>query len=334
MTQAVVLARHPEGAVTEHDFEVIEMPVRDCPAGYFRTRNRVISLDAGFRQWMTAGAGDNYLTGMQVGDPVQSIVLGEVMESQHAEYPVGTFVSARTAWEESSLLDGSDLCSALIVDEAIPLHQYMGILGPTGMTAWVGLYEIGRPKPGETVVVSASGGAVGTVVGQLAKSEGCRVIGFTSTREKAQWLETEVGYDRVIDRETQPHLASALAAAAPEGIDIFFDNVGGNALNVAMGQLREQARLVLCGAISQYESAVQPLTNSWELITKRAKMEGFMFSDYVEAFPAIAEDIRARLARGEAKSYDAVYHGIEQTPRAFCDMMHGISRGKCLVTLD
>jgi NADPH-dependent curcumin reductase CurA len=232
------------------------------------------------------------------------------------------------------VLDGSDLCSALIVDGEIPLHQYMGILGPTGMTAWVGLYEIGRPKPGETVVVSAAGGAVGTVVGQLAKSEGCRVIGLTSTREKAQWLETEVGYDRVIDRETQPHLANALSAAAPEGIDIFFDNVGGNALNIAMGQLREQARLVLCGAISQYESAVEPLTNSWELITKRARMEGFMFSDYVESFPAIAEDIRARLARGEVKSFDAVYHGIEQTPRAFCDMMHGISRGKCLVTLD
>ena len=101
-----------------------------------------------------------------------------------------------------------------------------------------------------------------------------------------------------------------------------------------MGQLREQARLVLCGAISQYESAVEPLTNSWELITKRAKMEGFMFSDYVESFPAIAEDMRARLARGEVKSFDAVYHGIEQTPRAFCDMMHGVSRGKCLVTLD
>ena len=120
------------------------------------------------------------------------------------------------------------------------------------------------------------------------------MIGLTSTREKAQWLETEVGYDRVIDRETQPHLANALSAAAPEGIDIFFDNVGGNALNIAMGQLREQARLVLCGAISQYESAVEPLTNSWELITKRARMEGFMFSDYVESFPAIAEDIRAR----------------------------------------
>ena len=193
MTRAVVLARHPEGAVTEQDFEVIEMPGGDCPAGYFRTRNRVISLDAGFRQWMTAGAGDNYLTGMQVGDPVQSIVLGEVIESHHPDYPVGSFVSARTAWEESSVLDGSDLCSALVVDEEIPLHQYMGILGPTGMTAWVGLHEIGRPKAGETVVVSAAGGAVGTVVGQLAKSEGCRVIGLFAVSAPGGELEPYSG---------------------------------------------------------------------------------------------------------------------------------------------
>jgi len=183
-------------------------------------------------------------------------------------------------------------------------------------------------------VVSAAGGAVGTVVGQLAKAEGCRVIGLTSSRSKADWLEQTVGYDSVIDRETQPDLASALKAAAPEGIDIFFDNVGGEALDTAMGQLREQARLVLCGAISQYESAIQPLTNSWELITKRARMEGFMFSDYFDSFPEIAADLQRRLQDGQLKSFDALYEGIEQTPRAFCDMMHGASRGKCLVVLD
>jgi NADPH-dependent curcumin reductase CurA len=294
----------------------------------------VISLDAGFRQWMTEGAGDNYLTGMQIGDPVQSIVLGEVVESDHADYPVGTLVSARTAWEESSVLDGSDLCSPLEVASDVPLYQYMGILGPTGMTAWIGLFEIGQPKPGETVVVSAAGGAVGTVVGQLAKAEGCRVIGLTSARSKADWLESDVGYDLVIDRETQPDLGSALREACPGGVDIFFDNVGGEALDTVMSQLREQARLVLCGAISQYESAVQPLHNSWELITKRARMEGFMFSDYLESFPKITEDLQGRLQRGVLKSFDAVYEGIETTPRAFCDMMHGASRGKCLVTLD
>jgi NADPH-dependent curcumin reductase CurA len=334
MSRAVVLARHPEGAVTEQDFAVVDVADTDLPAGFFRTRNRVISLDAGFRQWMTEGAGDNYLTGMQIGDPVQSIVLGEVIESDHPDYPVGILVSARTAWEEQSVLDGSDLCSPLGVASDVPLHQYMGILGPTGMTAWIGLFEIGQPKPGETVVVSAAGGAVGTVVGQLAKAEGCRVIGLTSTRDKADWLENDVGYDVVIDRETQPDLAGALRAACPDGVDIFFDNVGGEALDTVMSQLREQARLVLCGAISQYESAVQPLNNSWELITKRARMEGFMFSDYFESFPKIAEDLQGRLQRGALKSFDAVYEGIETTPRAFCDMMHGASRGKCLVILD
>ncbi len=334
MSRAVVLVRHPEGSVEEGDFGVVEAPQSALPAGHFRTRNRVISLDAGFRQWMTAGAGDNYLTGMQIGDPVQSIVLGEVTESDHLDYPVGTLVSARTAWEESSVLDGSDLCSPVEVASGVPLHQYMGILGPTGMTAWIGLFEIGQPKPSETVVVSAAGGAVGTVVGQLAKAEGCRVIGLTSTRDKADWLEDEVGYDLVIDRETQPDLAGALQEACPDGVDIFFDNVGGEALDTVMSQLREQARLVLCGAISQYESAVQPLNNSWELITKRARMEGFMFSDYFESFPKIAEDLQGRLQRGTLKSFDAVYEGIETTPRAFCDMMHGASRGKCLVTLD
>ena len=334
MSRAVVLARHPEGAVTEQDFAVVDVADIDLPAGFFRTRNRVISLDAGFRQWMTEGAGDNYLTGMQIGDPVQSIVLGEVIESDHQDYAVGTLVSARTAWEEQSVLDGSDLCSPLEVASDVPLHQYMGILGPTGMTAWIGLFEIGQPKPGENVVVSAAGGAVGTVVGQLAKAEGCRVIGLTSTRDKADWLEGEVGYDVVIDRETQPDLADALRETCPDGVDIFFDNVGGEALDTVMSQLREQARLVLCGAISQYESAVQPLNNSWELITKRARMEGFMFSDYFESFPKIAEDLQGRLQRGALKSFDAVYEGIDATPRAFCDMMHGASRGKCLVRLD
>ena len=334
MSRAVVLARHPEGAVTEQDFAVADVADTDLPAGFFRTRNRVISLDAGFRQWMTEGAGDNYLTGMQIGDPVQSIVLGEVIESDHPDYAVGTLVSARTAWEEQSVLDGSDLCSPLAAASDVPLHQYMGILGPTGMTAWIGLFEIGQPKSGETVVVSAAGGAVGTVVGQLAKAEGCRVIGLTSTRDKADWLENDVGYDVVIDRETQPDLDGALREACPDGVDIFFDNVGGEALDTVMSQLREQARLVLCGAISQYESAVQPLNNSWELITKRARMEGFMFSDYFESFPKIAEDLEGRLQRGALKSFDAVYEGIETTPRAFCDMMHGASRGKCLVILD
>ena len=149
MPLAVNLARHPEGAITPDDFEIVEVPRPEVPEGWFLIRNRVFSLDAGFRQWMSAGAGDNYLTGMALNEPVQSIVLGEVVESRHPDYPVGTLVNARTAWEEMSLLDGSDLCAPLQCADDIPLQDYMSTLGPTGMTAWLGLFRIGQPKAGE-----------------------------------------------------------------------------------------------------------------------------------------------------------------------------------------
>lgn len=334
MNRAVVLARHPEGEVSVADFEVKELPEPHMPEGFFVTRNKVISLDAGFRQWMTAGAGDNYLQGMALGEPVQSIVLGEVVASKNANYPVGTMVNARTAWEELSVLDGSDLCAPLVPADDIPLSEYMATLGPTGMTAWVGLFEVGKPRAGDTVVVSAAGGAVGTVVGQLAKEQGCRTVGLTSSEAKARWLVEEVGFDIAIARETDPDLAAALAREIPEGVDLFFDNVGGGVLNTVMSHLREGARLVLCGAISQYEGEPESVTQCWELITKRARMEGFMFSDYAEQFPAILADLESRMRAGTLRGFDQQYHGIEQTGQAFCDMMHGKSRGKCLVILD
>lgn len=334
MPLAVNLARHPEGAITPDDFEVVEVPRPEVPEGWFLTRNRVFSLDAGFRQWMSAGAGDNYLTGMALNEPVQSIVLGEVVESRHPDYAVGTLVNARTAWEEMSLLDGSDLCAPLQCADDIPLQDYMSTLGPTGMTAWLGLFRIGQPKAGDVLVVSAAGGAVGTIVGQLAKAAGCKTIGLVSSAAKAQWLTDEVGYDVAISRESQPDLASALAEVAPAGVDLFFDNVGGGVLNTVMQQLAEGARLVLCGAISQYESDVEPISHTWELVTKRARMEGFMFSDYVDEFPKVMATLESALRDGSLTTFDQQYRGIEQTPQAFCDMMHGASRGKCLVVLE
>ena len=334
MNRAIILSRHPKGKVLESDFKLDERPIDSCDQGYFRTKNLWISLDAGFRHWMAEGAGDNYLPGMQIGDPVQGVVIGEVVESNNIEYPVGSIVNARTAWEEISVLNGTDLCTKLSPSEGVPLHLYLSTLGLTGMTAWVGMHRVGHPKSGETVVVSAAGGAVGTVAGQLAKAAGCKVIGLTSTRDKADWLETEVGYDIVIDRETRPNLDMTLREVAPEGIDLFFDNVGGNVLDTAMGQLREGARLVLSGAISEYEGPVEAISNSYELVTKRARMEGFMVTDYVQDFPMILDDLGNRLAEGTLRSFEQTYEGLSETPRAFCDMMHGASRGKCLVKLD
>ncbi len=332
MNRSIVLARYPEGEIRESDFALREHERPRVTEGSFVTRNLYFSMDAGFRQWMNADSGDNYLPGMQLEEPVQSIVLAEVVESRHADFPVGAIVSARTAWEEYSLVDGSDLCSVLEVNRDFPLHEYMSTLGPTGMTAWFGLYDIGRPQAGDVLLVSAAGGAVGTVVGQLGRKAGCHCIGLTSSEAKAQWLREEVGYHAAISRERYPDLPAALAEFAPGGIDVMFDNVGGAVLDAALGHLRERARIVLCGAIAQYESEKpQPVYNSWELITKRARAEGFMFSDYAAQFPTAIDGLGACLQEGTVKSFNQLYEGLEQAPRAFCDMLRGASRGKCLV---
>lgn len=334
MNRSIVLARHPRGAIEQSDFALRESALPEPGPGFFVTRNLYLSMDAGFRQWMNAGAGDNYLPGMALGVPVQSIVLGRVTASRNPEYPEGTIVSARTAWEEYSLLDGSDLCSRLEVDPDLPLHEYMATLGPTGMTAYFGLFDIGQPREGEVLLVSAAGGAVGTVVGQLGRLRGCRCIGLTSSEAKAAWLREEVGYEIALSRECHPDLSAALEGAAPEGIDVMFDNVGGSVLDAALGHLREHARLVLCGAIAQYEtSSPEPVYNTWELITKRATARGFMFSDYAEQFPTAIAELGRYLRDGSLRSFTKLYEGLEETPRAFCDMMHGATRGKCLVKL-
>lgn len=334
VNRQIVLRAYPQGELRESDFALHEADVGKPAAGQFLLQNQYLSMDAGFRQWMNAGSGDNYLQAMALGAPVQSIVLGRVVESKHPDFPVGAIVSARTAWEEYSLTDGSDLCSVLEVDSRVPLQDYMAALGPTGMTAYFGFLDVGAPQPGEVLVVSAAAGAVGTVVGQLGKIRGCRAIGLTSTEAKAAWLRDEFGFDAAISRERDPDLAAALQAAAPEGIDIFFDNVGGKVLDTVLPLLRENARVVLCGAIAQYEtSEPQPIYNSWHLITKRATARGFMFSDYEDRFPAATRQLAQWLLEGRLKSACQVYKGIESAPRAFCDMLQGRSRGKCLVEL-
>lgn len=333
-SRAVVLARHPSGAVTEDDFKVVDRELPALKDGEFLTENLYLSMDAGFRAWMNEGAGDNYLPGMQIGDPVQSIVLGRIIESKRDGYPVGTIVNARSGWESHSVFDGSDLCTPLQPDPAVPLHEYMATLGPTGITAWLGMREIGKPRAGEVLVVSAGGGAVGSIAGQLGKAAGCTTIGLTSSAEKAKWLVDEVGYDIGLSREEDPDLAAALRREAPEGVDIFFDNVGGTTLDAVLGHLQENARIICCGAIAQYEAdKPAPVFNTWELITKRALMKGFMFSDYADEFPAAIEALAAMLADGKLKGVVEIYDGLEKTPQAFCDMMQGRSRGKCLVKL-
>ena len=329
----VILKQHPRGEIRTDHFDLIETEFPKLQPNHFILRNHYLSMDAGFRQWMNEDAGDGYLPGMQIGSPIQSIVIGEVIESDNGDFPVSSIVLARTAWEEHSLLDGGDLCSKLEVDPEMDLYHYVGVLGTTGLTAYFGLYDIGRPRQGDTLLVSTAAGAVGNVVCQLGKKAGCRVVGMTGSDDKCDWLRSEIGVDATINYKANA-LSDEIAQACPDGVDVFFDNVGGSQLDAALQNLADKARIVLCGAMSQYENnAPEPVYNSWPLITHRAKAEGFMFSDYQSQYPSAIKELVSMLKSGSLKSFVNVYEGISSTPKAFSDMIGGTNRGKCVVKL-
>jgi NADPH-dependent curcumin reductase CurA len=331
----IVLASRPQGPVKVTDFALHEAEVPALEPGQYLIKNQYLSMDAGFRKWMNEGAGDNYLTAMELDQPVQSMVLGHVVESRNPDYPEGTVVLGRTAWECFSIAGGEDFMTRLEHDGSVPLKEYVATLGPTGMTAYFGFFDVGKPKTGEEVLVSAAGGAVGSVVGQLAKIAGCRTVGITSSDDKCRWLIEALGYDAALNYKAPEGLAPQIERELPDGFDIYFDNVGGSMLDEAMQHMKMNARIVLCGAISEYDALDQPapVYHMWEFITKRATASGFMFSDYVEDYPAAVAELSAWIQQGKLKGVINTYHGIEQAPQAFCDMMNGVNRGKNIVEL-
>jgi len=334
-SKQIVLLRRPDGPIRKEDFGLEEVPLPPIGDGQFLVRNEYLSLDAGFRQWMNAGASDNYLQEMPLGKPVQSIVLGQVIESRNPRYPVDAWIMGRTAWESFSIADGSDLMSVLEVDADLPPYEYLAALGPAGMTAYFGLFRIGQPKEGDTLLVSAAAGGVGSLVGQLGKIAGCTTIGTSSSAEKCQWLRDELGYDHSVNYRLDVPVSQQVRELAPEGVDVFFDNVGGEMLDQALECLALNARIVLCGAVSQYEKTGKHtgITNLWQLVTKRARAEGFMFSDYVDEYPRAIGELSQWIREGKLRSPVEMTSGIENTADAFCRMLAGKTRGKCLVTV-
>tara|TARA_B110000046_G_scaffold176166_2_gene201542 strand:+ start:1088 stop:2104 length:1017 start_codon:yes stop_codon:yes gene_type:complete len=335
MNTRVLLARRPADHLVAADFEVDTQPLGTISDGQFMIKNVYLSLDAGFRQWMNEGSGDNYLESMPLGEPVQSIIMGTVVESRNPEYPKGSIVMGRTAWEQYSIADGSDLMSILEPDPAVELHEYLCSLGPSGMTAYFGIMDIGQPKPGDLFVINAAAGGIGCIAGQIAKAKGCSTVGIAGGTEKCQWLQDTLGYDQVIDYKSAQPFEQQLQLVAPEGMDIVYDNVGGSMLTTMLGQLAENSRIILCGAVSQYErdGGHEAVGNMWELITKRARAEGFMFSDHVDRYPEAIDYITAMLKAGSLVSPVNWSEGIESSGQAFIDMLAGDNLGKCLIKL-
>ena len=333
MNRCVVLASRPNGMPVNENFRLEERPIPDVGGGQILCKNLFVSLDAGFRNWMDEGSGDNVLPAMPLNEPVMGLTLSQVLESKHSDYAEGDLLMARFAWEEYTVTDAGDFISPL-GDAKYPLNYYLGVMGDTGLSAYFGLVDFGEIKSGETVLVSAAAGAVGSVAGQIAKRFGARTVGISSGPEKCQRLIEELGYDAAVDRSAG-NLELEMSQACPDGIDVYFDNVGGPMLETVLDHINEEARILLCGSVATYNE-VEPQpgpSNLFQLTTKHAHMHGFMTHLQLARY----DDARSELAQwiddGDLVVHEHRLQGIENVGQAFCDLFAGVNFGKTIVEL-
>jgi len=326
----VLLTRRPSGAPVAEDFEVRKTLVAQIASGEALIENHYVSLDAGFRNWMDEDSGDDVLPAMELGAPVMGLTVGRVIESKHPTLVKGQLVMGRLAWEAYSIARDDFLI--VLEESTIPLHYHLGILGDTGMSAYFGLKDIGKPTAQETVVISAAGGAVGYVAGQIAKIMGAkRVVGVTSSAIKGERLLTELNYDAFINHRSET-IHEDIESACPQGIDVYFDNVGGPLLEVILDHINDRARIPFCGAVADYARlAPEGPSNLFQLVTHSAKLEGFMTHLQVDRYPEARQQLLEWIAQGQLKSVVAEYEGVEQCGVAFSNLFAGVNFGKSVV---
>ena len=327
----VLLARRPNGVPVPDDFSIREIPVVQPDNGQALIENRYISLDAGFRNWMDEDAGDEVLPAMPLGQPVMGLTVGRVIASKHPDLPIGQLVMGRLAWESFSLAS-DDFLVPLDDDDTIPEHYHLGILGDTGMSAYFGLQDIAKPSTEETVLISAAAGSVGYVAGQIARIMGAkRVVGLTSSAAKGQRLIQEIGYDEVINYR-QGNLEDQLQSACPDGIDVYFDNVGGPILEPVLNQINHGARIPFCGAVADYnrKNPSGP-GNLFMLVTQCARLEGFLTHTKLARYDEARQHLKAWMDQGSLKTFVQEYQGVEQCGIAFADLFAGNNFGKTIV---
>ncbi|HEX9579281.1 MAG TPA: NADP-dependent oxidoreductase [Myxococcales bacterium] len=322
-----LLARRPKGSVSAEDFQWTESEVPAPAEGEVLVRNLWLSVDPAQRGWI---AGDTYLPAVKIGEVVRSFAVGQVVESKNPRFKPGQLVQGLFGWQDYAVTR-----EATPLPQGVPVETAMSALGPTGMTAWFGLLEIGRPKPGETVVVSAAAGATGSAVGQIARIKGCRAIGIAGGAEKCRWLLDDYGFDGAIDYKSED-VGKRLRELCPKGVDIFFDNVGGEILDAALSNLAMRGRVVLCGAIARYNSGGGQATgpkNYLSLIVQRGRMEGFIILDFMHRAAEAIKDIAQWMKEGRFKDRVDVVQGLENAPAALLRLFKGENRGKQLVRI-
>jgi hypothetical protein len=275
----------------------------------------------------------SYIPSFEIDHPIQSGIIAEVTDSENSNFKKGDFVSGNLEWKEYQISNGNGLNK--VDAKASALSLYLGILGMTGLTAYLGMTEIGVPKKGETIVVSGAGGAVGSVAGQVGKIMGCRVVGITGTDEKAELLKSKFKFDEAINYKTTSVLRDAIRKACPNGVDIYFDNVGGEISDAVLANINKYARLPVCGAISQYNETKMPVGPRIQpiILTKSATMRGFIVSDFSAKFPAAGKQLASWLKEGKLTYAETIVEGFENIPQAFIDLFEGKNKGKMIVKI-
>ncbi|WP_369231766.1 NADP-dependent oxidoreductase [Streptomyces sp. R21] len=326
----VRLAARPVGEPRPTDWEHVEEPVGEPGDGEFLVRVRYLSIDPAMRGWMNAGR--SYIRPVEIGEVMRAGAVGEVTASRHPGFAVGDQVSGTFGVQEYCVCDGRGVIK--VDPETAPLPTYLGTLGMSGMTAYFGLIDIGRPEPGQTVVVSGAAGAVGSIVGQVAKILGCRVVGIAGGERKCRMLVEEFGFDAAIDYQSQD-IRKALREHAPDGVDVYFDNVGGDILDAVLGRLARGARVVICGAISQYNST-EPKgpANYLSLLVNRATMTGMVVFDYADRYPEGVAQLATWLAEGRLTSLEDVVSGsVTDFPDTLMRLFRGENHGKLVLEI-
>jgi NADPH-dependent curcumin reductase CurA len=324
----IVLSSRPQGGVSPANFRLESVPVPELREGQVLVRNHYLSLDPYMRMRMEDVK--SYAAPQAIGETMIGGTAGEVVQSRHPGFAAGDAVVGMLGWAEMGVADGAALRK---VDASrIPLSAFLGAVGMPGMTAWYGLNQIIQPKAGETIVVSAASGAVGSVVGQLAKLRGCRAVGIAGGPEKCGYVVDELGFDACIDYKAGS-LAADLAAATPNGIDGIFENVGGEVFDACLARMNPFGRIALCGLISGYDGQPMPLNNVRVLLTMRLSLRGFIISEHPEFWPQGLRELGELAAAGKLKYRETVAQGLRSAPEAFIGLLRGKNLGKQLVKL-
>ena len=331
MNQTIILNNRPTGRPQLADFKFISGEKPRIGSDELLLKTTYVSVDPYLRGRMNDVK--SYIAPFQLQKPIISSLVAEIVESNHDGFGVGDFVSGMLEWSEYQLSKGEGLLK--LDAQKASLSSYLGVLGMTGITAYLGLSEIGKPKKGETMVVSGAAGAVGSVVGQIGKIMGCRVVGIAGTDEKVEMLTSELGFDYGINYSTTKNMREAIAVACPDGVDVYFDNVGGDISEAVLFNINKFARMVICGAISMYYEKTLPKSVSVQpfLVRNSALMQGFIVFNYQSKYPEAIENLSAWLAEGKLTYAETIVEGFDQIPQAFIDLFDGKNKGKMIVKI-